>query len=81
MEGRLALLIFGLCGLAGILVDADHLVALVWWQYIDHSLSEGRIFHPYLFLASSIILCCVVSYLGRYALKLVLRRLVDGRNK
>jgi len=52
-----ALLIGLLCGVVGVLVDLDHVVAF----FVKRG---GRIFHPYLLVVSSIGLCGLIAYLG-----------------
>ena len=72
METRSALLIFGTCGFTSVLVDLDHAAAFLIWYFWFPTLNEGRIFHPYLFFASSLIILGLFSYLGGLHIKLVL---------
>ena len=60
------LLIIGLSGLAGILVDIDHPLAI--WLGI----ADKRFLHPYLLIASLIVLCGIGAYLGRLLHRMVL---------
>ena len=74
METRSALRIFGICGLASVLVDIDHAYALVLGATIYPSLTEGRLFHPAIIL----VVCCVglvvCASVGRLYVERVLRR-------
>jgi len=75
-----------LCGIVGVLVDTDHIIAYLipQWQYHQwfpapqlHPWVEPfalRAFHPQIFLVSSIIIFCMVSYLAGLYIKLVLKR-------
>jgi len=57
-----ALFAFGICGLVGVLVDLDHLVAyFTGWR--------GRFFHTPLLIASSLMLVGLGAYLGRLLLE------------
>lgn len=62
-----ALLIFGACGLASVLVDIDHVLkaiipALPW-----------RVFHPIAFFMASVFSVYNISRLGRLYLRMVLK--------
>ncbi len=72
LGSRRTLWIIGLCGLAGILVDIDHVIALFIWRYINPSISEGRIWHTPLFIISCISICYLVSRPRGLYTKLVL---------
>lgn len=52
-----AFLIFGLCGLASILVDTDHLISAIWFEEWN-----GRFLHPYIFIISFALLCSLISF-------------------
>ena len=72
MEIVSAFLIFGLCGIAGVLVDVDHALSLVLWRTVAPTIIEGRIWHTPLLILACIGICCLVShYTGLHA-KLVL---------
>lgn len=58
-----------LCGVAGVLVDLDHLLTL-FWQW------PSRPFHPAYGAVAFIILCCSVSHLRRLRNKTVLKETV-----
>lgn len=73
---RRTLCIIGLCGLAGILVDLDHAIALLIWRYINPSLAEGRIWHTPLFIISCIGICCLAPHIRGFCPKLVLVEVV-----
>ena len=51
------LLIGLLCGIVGVLVDMDHVVAYFTGR-------PDKFFHPHLLVASSVVLCSLVAYLG-----------------
>jgi len=72
MEARLALRIFGACGLVSVLVDFDHLIAWVLWYYWFPHVSEGRIWHTPVFILTGIAICYMVSRLTGLYPKLVL---------
>lgn len=72
VESHPALLAFGLCGLVGVLVDVDHLAAIVLWRYVDHSITEGRIFHTPLFIITGSAICCIYARLGGLHFQFVL---------
>jgi len=72
METRSALRIFGVCGLAGVLVDFDHLIAWVLWYYWVPEVCGGRLWHTQVFILVSVAICCMVSYLTGLYSKLVL---------
>jgi hypothetical protein len=67
--------IFGLCGLASVLVDVDHVIALFLWKQ-GIPITEGRIWHTPIFIISSLVICCMVSYLGGLHIKPFLRRIL-----
>ncbi len=67
MGTRNALFVVGLCGLIGVLVDIDHLVAFFnGW--------DERFLHTPLLVISSIIILGLGTYLGRLLLGNILRR-------
>lgn len=72
MEKRVALYIFGICGLVGVLVDLDHIISLLLWRYVNSEFTEGRIWHTPLFILSCFGICYLVSHLPRLYSKLVL---------
>lgn len=61
-----ALLVFGLCGLVGVLVDLDHLAN----KTLDYT--RDRKLHKYYLIVSCVVLSCCVSYLGGLLLGKVL---------
>ena len=65
VDGHPTLFTFGLCGLAGVLVDIDHFASVVIWRYWLPWITEGRLFHTPLFIITSLIICYVYTYLGR----------------
>ena len=65
MDARHTFRVFGLCGLVGVLVDVDHAIALLLWQYVNSSITEGRLSHTPLFIITSLAACGVCTYLGR----------------
>ena len=66
-----SLLIFGISGLSGVLVDTDHAISLMLWSYIP-TLTEGRLWHTALFIITGISICYMVSCLRGLYTKLVL---------
>lgn len=72
LEKSTALRIFGICGIAGVLVDLDHAISLLLWWYHNPEVSEGRIWHTPLLIISCIGVCYLVSHLPGLHGKLVL---------
>ena len=72
MERHTTFLVFGFCGLAGILVDFDHAVSLLLHWYHNPEVSEGRIFHTSLLIISCLAICYLVSRIPGLYSKLVL---------
>ena len=72
METFTAFYIFGLCGLAGVLLDIDHLVAMVIWRYFNPRCINGRLFHKPVFIATGLTIIGMGAYLTRLYFKLVL---------
>lgn len=72
METASALLIFGLCGIVGVLVDVDHALALILWRTVAPGIVEGRIWHTPVFILACIGICCLVSHITGLYPKLVL---------
>jgi hypothetical protein len=64
--------VIGLCGLAGVLVDSDHLFS--YWITGDAT----RAAHLPLAIISGLILCGAGAYCGRLYFKLVLKRKNGG---
>lgn len=61
---------FGLyCGLAGVLVDADHLLT-----YYFPALFGDRPFHPTLFLIAGVVIVSVATRLGGLYIRMVLSK-------
>lgn len=65
---RRSLLAFGICGLAGVLIDTDHLIS----YYLIQGWG-GRFLHLPVFIISSLVLGCLGAYLGRLLYRGVLR--------
>ena len=59
-----ALLIFGICGFVGILLDIDHLFALLIWRYWKPTFNNGRFLHKYYLITACLIFLGVGTYLG-----------------
>lgn len=57
---------FWICGIIGILIDTDHVIAHIF------SISNSRFAHPYIMLVVCIMLCFVCAYLGRLYFKFIL---------
>lgn len=72
METRSALLVFGLCGAAGVLLDVDHAISILLWHFWFPSITEGRIWHTPVFIACGLALCYLVSHCTRLYIRLVL---------
>jgi len=64
---RWALVAGILCGFCGVLVDIDH--ALSYWL----GWANERFLHPWLFLGSGIVLCCLIACIGGFYRSLVLK--------
>ncbi len=65
LRRRMSLLTFCLCGLFGILPDAE---------YIIQGSTASQVFHKPLFIASSFVILYLCSYLGRLYCTHLLRR-------
>ncbi len=74
METRRALLVFGISGIASVLLDLDHALAMVLWYFWYPTLDEGRILHPLFLIVSSMFILCMGAYLARLYHKYILRR-------
>lgn len=76
MESHSALCVIGICGLVGISLDIDHLIAfLLGW-----SLKDYRWLHMPVFIVCCVCLCFVSAYLGRLFVKLVLKERKGGNH-
>lgn len=64
-----AFLAFGTCGLAGIFVDVDHAV-----NYFFVQESGGRFLHGWFCFISILVLCGLISYIGRLYHQFVLSK-------
>ncbi len=64
-----ALLVFGICGTVGVLVDIDHLVS----YYLIPEWS-ARFLHTPLLIASSVVILGLGTYLGGLLIRMVLNR-------
>lgn len=69
MELRHALLVGLMCGLVGVLVDLDHIVA----YYAGYPAGSGRVFHEHILIASGIMLCGLIAYLAGLLGKAILK--------
>jgi hypothetical protein len=69
-----ALLVFCLCGIIGILLDVDHVIAFMLGNRGDYM----RIAHKAAGIISCIVLCITVSLIYRYIHKPILK---DSRNR
>lgn len=75
-----------LCGVAGVLVDADRITLLFFKESVTNQWFPApqlqswvepfclRPLHPQIFLVSSIVLFCMVTYIAGLYIKLVLRK-------
>ena len=72
METSIAFFVFGLCGVVSVLVDIDHLLALLIWKYWNPTFWNGRCLHsPILAIACLVIIGCC-AYWGGLHIRLVL---------
>jgi len=62
-----ALFIFGICGIAGVLVDLDHL----WNKSLDYT--KDKRFHRHILIVGCVILSGCISYFGGLLVGQVLR--------
>jgi len=76
VETSSSLRVFWVCGLAGILVDLDHLISLFLWRYINNQINEGRIWHTPLFILTCSLICYLLSSVRGLHAKLVLAGIV-----
>jgi len=57
-----------LCGVIGVLVDIDHIIAYYWVRSLD-----GRFLHTPLLIISCVVLCGCCTYIGGLLLRMVLK--------
>ena len=69
MVRRNALLAFVICGIAGVLVDVDHVIS---YYFVPEW--GGHFLHPPLFVASCVVLVGLSAYLGGLLLRQILKR-------
>jgi len=69
MGPRTTLLVFGVCGIAGVLVDVDYVIL----YYFVPEWSR-RFLHTPLLITASIVICCLGTYLGGLYIRVVLTR-------
>lgn len=67
-----AFCIFGICGLVSVLLDLDHFIALVIWRYWNPKFANGRCLHTPILIIVSLLICLMVSYIGRLHLESLL---------
>lgn len=72
LEAHSTLRIVWWCGLAGVLVDLDHVVSLLLWRYWNPQITEGRLWHTPLFITSCLGICYLGSHIGGLYSRLVL---------
>jgi hypothetical protein len=76
-HGRFALFIFGICGIAGVLIDIDHPLSMLLWlmgvEQAGHRINP-RFLHLPIFIIVGLVFVCVVSCAGRLALGCILER-------
>ena len=63
-----ALLVFGICGLTGLLVDIDHPIS----YYLVPEWG-GRFLHTPLLIASCVVLCYCIACIGGLLVRMVLK--------
>ena len=74
VETRRTLRIICLCGLAGILLDIDHIIAFIYYYPLPTENLNLRIFHTPVIVIVSVIILSTCAYLAGLYIKLVLRR-------
>jgi len=71
LQRRDALLIFGLCGLVGVLPDLDHVLAYEkGWDYL-----LVRPLHTPILVVASVVLCACCTCCGGLLIRMVLKKL------
>lgn len=74
MDAKRAFRIIGACGLAGVLVDIDHIIA---WaiRYVSNgeTVYSTRFLHTPILIGSGIVFCCCCACWGRLYLQYILR--------
>ncbi len=78
VETRHALRIFGICGLASVLVDIDHPITMLLIRPSHPEFENWRFLHPYIFLVAGVLASCLVTYLGGLYILCVLNRVKGG---
>ena len=71
-----ALLVFGICGIVGVLVDLDHVIS----YYLVPQWS-GRFLHTPLLVVSSAVLCGLITYIGGLFIRMVLKKGLSSTGK
>jgi hypothetical protein len=69
LDVRSALFAFGVCGVVGVLVDIDHLIA----YFLLLPREDWRFLHTPLLIVSCIMLCGLSAYCGRLYCKHILK--------
>ena len=72
LETRTALFVFGITGLAAILVDVDHALA-IFIQVFSPEFTNSRFLHPYIGIIAGMFVLCITAHLGRFYIEQVLR--------
>ena len=67
-----ALFTFGLCGAAGVLVDVDHILALLIWRYWNPTFWNGRFLHTPILVGACLVIITCGAYWGGLHIRLVL---------
>jgi len=73
MDASTALLVFGACGIIGVLVDADHFLALLIWRYWKPTFWNGRFLHTPILIGACLVILACGTYWGGLLAGLVLK--------
>ncbi len=74
METRDALRVFGIAGLASILVDLDHPITILLIRPLDPAFEDCRFLHPSFFIVAGLLTGYFIAYCGRFYAKHLLER-------
>jgi len=74
LETRRTLRIICLCGICGVLLDIDHIIAFLYYYPLPTEHLNLRIFHTPVLIITCLAILGTCAYLGRLYIKLVLKR-------
>ena len=73
VDAIMPLYTFGVCGIAGILVDTDHLIKYLWCENCN-----PRFLHIPIFAVCGVMLCGAIAYIGGLVIQRLLKRWITS---